>query len=497
MLLSEEVQRFLTEASSVPVKEMQKNLSRDFLAKIQDYSSVTFEFLVTNRGEYQKCGFCALSGLDNGYFQNREKYLREMETVFIFAESRIKGHTPWTDIFTKHINIKNLGLIHSGMTTSSGMKNWRTIFLNRDVNFSDAVAESFLIEIFQNRAVLTRNVHSSSTEKFIQGFLINEEKITAELSEKLQGTFPGAKILFSPDTRTADISPCGFPLKFTSGTLPEEIVAQAELRSFRILLAGIWGIAVVVSLAALLGLRVILRTSEQRRIFAATVVHDLRSPVAGIDALANSISTECKNPEDIKSVAKKLNTLISRIKDLSTLLDNTLLFSRLADNKQDLLSFSEKTLGEILPPIFEQLSERMERDGGDFDARILEDVAHAQIRTSTIALERILFNLADNAAKHAATGTPPILTISAKLCRNVKFLEMRISDNGSGLSEHAKKNLFREFSITAKDATESGVHGLGIGLALSKRLALTLGGDLVLEKSDSSGTTFCLIIKCK
>lgn len=108
--------------------------------------------------------------------------------------------------------------------------------------------------------------------------------------------------------------------------------------------------------------------------------------------------------------------------DLSALLDNTLLFSRIEGTRDggDALKFRDVTAGEILPPIFERITERLDRAGTDFDTNVSDAAAAAELRVSPAALGRILFNLADNAAKYAATADVPVLTLTAEIVARLR-----------------------------------------------------------------------------
>jgi signal transduction histidine kinase len=65
-------------------------------------------------------------------------------------------------------------------------------------------------------------------------------------------------------------------------------------------------------------------------------------------------------------------------------------------------------------------------------------------------------------------------------------------DCGPGISPEARKRLFRPFAKSAKVAAESA-HGIGLGLALSRRLAKEMGGDLRLEDAPI-GASFVLTL---
>ena len=96
------------------------------------------------------------------------------------------------------------------------------------------------------------------------------------------------------------------------------------------------------------------------------------------------------------------------------------------------------------------------------------------------------------------TPEPPTLGI-VLVCTRIhceveeidKRLLLRVRDHGPGISSKEARRLFRPFSKSAQQAAHSAP-GVGLGLALSRRLARSLGGDLRLEKAIGEGTCFVL-----
>jgi signal transduction histidine kinase len=84
-------------------------------------------------------------------------------------------------------------------------------------------------------------------------------------------------------------------------------------------------------------------------------------------------------------------------------------------------------------------------------------------------VEQILLNLLKNAIEALAPGNS--VQVSTSLGDGEAYID--IVDDGPGLDADAEAQLFRPFSTT------KGPHGTGLGLAVSRRLARTLGGDLV------------------
>lgn len=113
------------------------------------------------------------------------------------------------------------------------------------------------------------------------------------------------------------------------------------------------------------------------------------------------------------------------------------------------------------------------------------------VQTDPSAVEQILFNLTDNACKYAAPDCETRrVDIRIHSHHNQAILSFR--DYGPGISAQQRKKLFQPFSKSATEAAHSAP-GVGLGLALSRRLARELGGDLVFQPGPH-GATFELTL---
>jgi K+-sensing histidine kinase KdpD len=121
----------------------------------------------------------------------------------------------------------------------------------------------------------------------------------------------------------------------------------------------------------------------------------------------------------------------------------------------------------------------------DFDT----PAAVEKVRVDAAAIEHILFNLVDNAAKYAVGGEPPVLEISVE--KKPRFLAVRVADHGPGIPAAEHRRIFRAFHKSAREAAETRP-GVGLGLALSRRLARNLGGDLICGPAAGRGALFIL-----
>jgi signal transduction histidine kinase len=107
------------------------------------------------------------------------------------------------------------------------------------------------------------------------------------------------------------------------------------------------------------------------------------------------------------------------------------------------------------------------------------------------ALEQVLVNLVDNACKYATPCRLPLIHVEPQ--RDERRAWIRVRDHGPGLSRADRRRLFRPFSKSDRDAADKGP-GVGLGLALSRRLMRAQGGDLSLDRAVNEGAAFVICL---
>jgi K+-sensing histidine kinase KdpD len=107
-------------------------------------------------------------------------------------------------------------------------------------------------------------------------------------------------------------------------------------------------------------------------------------------------------------------------------------------------------------------------------------------------VEQILFNLVDNAAKYAARAADR--RIQLKVARSVRFASFTVRDHGPGFVSPREAARSAPFSKSAQQAAETAP-GVGLGLALCRRLARELGGRLEIDSNNGeAGASIALIL---
>jgi signal transduction histidine kinase len=116
------------------------------------------------------------------------------------------------------------------------------------------------------------------------------------------------------------------------------------------------------------------------------------------------------------------------------------------------------------------------------------DAAPERIVTDGVKLRTILRNLVTNAAKFTDAGT-----IALRLVERGGRLRFEVRDSGPGIRPDDQRIIFEPFrQLDGSDSRKHG--GIGLGLALSRKLARAMGGDLHVESEPGTGSTFVLTL---
>jgi len=114
-----------------------------------------------------------------------------------------------------------------------------------------------------------------------------------------------------------------------------------------------------------------------------------------------------------------------------------------------------------------------------------------KVRANLTALEQILFNLVDNACKYAAQAEDRRIHLELYVAGGSATLAVR--DHGPGIGKHEAKRLFHPFRKSAKHAAETAP-GVGLGLALSRKLARRMDAALRVNAAVTDGACFELVL---
>ena len=313
-------------------------------------------------------------------------------------------------------------------------------------------------------------------KSFAQGTLVDDAALRKILLAEARPLLPDASLVPSGNGGDDSFNLASFPFNLRPGYFgaPQESIPQTISAS----LLGGWLAAAVALLAAYFLIANVMKLSERRASFVSAVTHELRTPLTTFrlysDMLSSGAVREEKRPV-------YLNVLSREADRLSHLVENVLAFSQI-ERGSARSAVAEVELNTLLTSFSERFATRLEAAGLRLDL-IATDPIHVILDAS--ALEHILFNLIDNAAKYAAASEPPVVTIRAAVRKGL--VEIRVADHGPGIPETERRRIFRPFHKSAKEAAETKP-GVGLGLALSRRLANSMGGSLTCSRRADGGS---------
>ena len=248
-----------------------------------------------------------------------------------------------------------------------------------------------------------------------------------------------------------------------------------------LLVAWVAVLAAVVAIAAVL--RAALALSERRGRFVSAVTHELRTPLTTFCLYSQMLDDGMVREESRR--AEYLGTLRRESERLATIVENVLAFARIGAKTAPA---SPHGVRELLDQITPSLAEAATQAGLtlELDAEGVETLRIASDRSS---LERILGNLVDNACKYARDAEERRIVLRVR--GSGRGVEFRVRDFGPGVPGRERRRVFSPF-IRARTHAADGSSGLGLGLALARSVARSLGGELRLGKAAGPGAEFVL-----
>jgi signal transduction histidine kinase len=320
---------------------------------------------------------------------------------------------------------------------------------------------------------------------YVQGCWLDWPGLSTQLRHSIADLLPEARLepLQPGVASSPGLALASLPVRLLPGRLA---VAPAGNPLLRVSLLFVWGCVLLASLAAGLLLHQAMSLSQRRGTFVSAVTHELRTPLTTF-RLYTEMLLEGMAPDE-KTRHEFLQTLQRESERLDHLVKNVLAYARLEGNRTH-ASLENTCVSDLVARAGVRLGARADEAHMRFEAHVDEQTARSIVRTDPSAVEQILFNLVDNAAKYAAAGPDP--RIELRVGSDNHELHLRVRDYGPGISKKQRRRLFQPFSKSAFDAAGKAP-GVGLGLALCRRLARNLGGRLVFDPSVTPGACFIL-----
>lgn len=350
------------------------------------------------------------------------------------------------------------------------------------------VREGVMQPVWQgDRLLLARRVKVGE-KQLVQGCWLDWDKIRGELTARHAQTLPGLGLMpLRPDINRDEVRVsrllATLPVQLV---LPEMTTAAQPWSPLRMSLVVAWSMLALAAAAVAMLLQGVITLSERRGAFVSAVTHELRTPLTTFRMYAEMLAENMV--PSAESRQKYLETLRVEADRLSHLVENVLAYARLERGRHG--QRRETTaVCDMVQRCSDRFADRAAQAGMTLVVKLDPSANDETIETDPAAVEQILFNLIDNACKYAATSEDRRLHLETfTVGRDVV---VRVRDHGPGIDDKAARRLFQPFSKSVHDAASSAP-GVGLGLALSRRLAHELGGRLELERQAGTGACFVL-----
>jgi two-component system sensor histidine kinase KdpD len=215
-----------------------------------------------------------------------------------------------------------------------------------------------------------------------------------------------------------------------------------------------------------------------------SIAHNVRTPLSSIIGSLSALqeqelsidqSARRELIDTAREEADRLNRLLGNLLDLSRLEAGVLRIRKDPCDVQDVIGAALEQLGPVIE---------------NRHIQVLIGPEPAFVPMDFVLIVQVLVNLLDNALKYSPADTS--ITLEARVL--AKYLEIRVSDFGTGVDEHELSNIFEKFNRGGR-SSETG--GIGLGLSICRGLIGAHHGKIWAERRHPCGTavTFTLPIE--
>ena len=226
---------------------------------------------------------------------------------------------------------------------------------------------------------------------------------------------------------------------------------------------------------------------EARRDLVAWASHDLRTPLASLRAMTDSLVEGVV--DDAETARRYLRQSQQEIARMNRLIDDLFELAQL-DSGGLVLACEAASLSDLISDALESFTEQARSAGIELEGRAAPGIDPVFMGPDKIG--RVLNNLIENALRHTPEGGS--VRVAAELA--AQDIVVSVADTGPGIDPEDRPRIFERFFRSEKSRNREGYDrgGAGLGLAISKGIVEAHGGSIWLDDGVASGTkiTFSL-----
>ncbi|HVL76626.1 MAG TPA: EAL domain-containing protein [Noviherbaspirillum sp.] len=230
------------------------------------------------------------------------------------------------------------------------------------------------------------------------------------------------------------------------------------------------------------------RTALMKTQFAATVSHEVRTPLNGVVGMLDMLKEMplSKRQQECVDVAWNAS------RALIELTDDILDFSRMEAGKLE-LEHVEFDLRRAVEDVIELLARQAQQKGLEI-GYVRDPAVPLRVTGDSLRLRQVLLNLLGNAVKFTERGEVA-LRLSCAADGDALLLRFEVVDTGIGINGDALRHIFESFAQADRSTTRR-YGGAGLGLAICRQLVELMGGTIGVSSEVGKGSTFWFTVRC-
>jgi signal transduction histidine kinase len=221
--------------------------------------------------------------------------------------------------------------------------------------------------------------------------------------------------------------------------------------------------------------------------FLANMSHELRTPLNAVIGYSEMLVEDAVAEGGGDERVTDLKRIHAAGRHLLALVNDVLDMSKIEAGRMEMLA-APIELHAFLSDVAATATTLIESNKNELVLRCAEDLG--SIVSDATKLRQVMLNLLGNAAKFTRAGRITV-TATREQGTTGDWIGIAVADTGIGIDRQALGKLFTDFT-QAEPATQSKYGGTGLGLALSRRLARLMGGDIAAESEPGCGSCFTL-----
>ena len=225
--------------------------------------------------------------------------------------------------------------------------------------------------------------------------------------------------------------------------------------------------------------RLLIQVEELKTNFISMMSHDLKTPIARIQGMAELALTDSKHLTGPQKDA--LGTIMRSSEELGRFITSILDLTRI-ESKEVKLQKSSRDINSVLKEVIKKYEFNAKQKNIKFEPT-LDPLFSVKVDVDLI--RQVFSNLVENAIKYAPSES--VVGISSK--EEGGKIRVSVRDNGPGIPKEEIDNIFLKF-YRSKEAKASPIKGSGLGLYLAKYFVELHGGEIFVDSSPQKGSTF-------